>query len=340
MDVAPRRPDFFKSKYDVDVKIRHEVLNINLSEKALLVKNLESGEEFLDHYDKLIIATGAKAFIPPIKGLEQKHVFTLRNVQDAIKIKDFIETNKPQTAVIIGSGFVGFEVLENLSERGIQTTMVERAAKLTPNLDPDMSDYLEKKMNQRDLCFLKNANVVEILQDGVLLESGQKITGQLVLVATGVKPEVELAKKAGIFLGTSGAIKVDERMMTIDTDVYACGDCIETWSVLNKQPYYRPLGSTANKTGRICGDNISGGNIAYPGNLGTGIFKFMDLTIGSTGLSESEALKQGYDIIVVHDLKPDRPASSGGKEMMIKTIADRKTQTILGVQIVGHEGGG
>jgi pyruvate/2-oxoglutarate dehydrogenase complex dihydrolipoamide dehydrogenase (E3) component len=201
-----------------------------------------------------------------------------------------------------------------------------------------MSDYLEKKMTERDLCFIKNANVVEIVDDGILLESGQKISAEMVLVATGVKAEVELAKKAGIFLGSTGAIKVDERMMTIDTDVYACGDCIETWSVLTKKPHFRPLGSTANKTGRICGDNITGGNVLYPGNLGTGIFKFMDLTIASTGLSESEAKQMGYDIIVVHDLKPDRPASSGGKEMMIKAIADRQSQTILGVQIVGHQG--
>ncbi|MDK2935922.1 MAG: hypothetical protein PWP62_930 [Eubacteriaceae bacterium] len=338
MDVAPRRPDFFKSKYNVDIKICHEVLDLCLADKSVEVKNLETGEIFIDHYDKLIIATGAKAFSPPIKGLDQKHVFSLRNVQDAIRIKNFIDQTKPKTAVIIGSGFVGFEVLENLTELGIPTTMVERAGKLTPNLDPDMSEYLEKKLDQRDLCVLKNANVVEILSDGVLLESGQKISGDLVLVATGVKPEVELAKKAGILLGSTGAIKVDERMMTIDTNVYACGDCIETWSVLNKKPHYRPLGSTANKTGRICGDNITGGNVFYPGNLGTGIFKFMDLTIASTGLSESEARNQGYDIIVVHDRKPDRPASSGGQEMMIKTIADRKTQTILGVQIVGHQG--
>jgi NADPH-dependent 2,4-dienoyl-CoA reductase/sulfur reductase-like enzyme len=338
MDVAPRRPDFFKSKYNVDVKIRHEVLDLNLSEKAVLVKNLETGQTFTDHYDKLIIATGAKVFVPPIKGLEKEHVFFLRNVQNAIQIKEFIDQNKPQSAVIIGSGFVGFEVLENLMERNIPTTMVERASKLTPNLDADMSDYLEKKMTERDLCFIKNANVVEIVDDGILLESGQKISAEMVLVATGVKAEVELAKKAGIFLGSTGAIKVDERMMTIDTDVYACGDCIETWSVLTKKPHFRPLGSTANKTGRICGDNITGGNVLYPGNLGTGIFKFMDLTIASTGLSESEAKQMGYDIIVVHDLKPDRPASSGGKEMMIKAIADRQSQTILGVQIVGHQG--
>ena len=338
MDVAPRNPEFFKSKYNIDVFIRHQVLSLDLREKSMEVKNLETGETFLDHYDKLIISTGAHAFVPPIKGIDQNHVFFLRNVQDAVKIKNYIENKKPQSAVIVGSGFIGFELLENLIERGISGTMVQRGPKLTPNLDPDMSKILEEELDKRSISYVKNANVVEVVKEGALLEDGTLIKGDMVFIATGVKPNVELAEKSGIFLGESGAIKVDERMMTIDTDVYACGDCIETWNVVNKKPYYRPLGTTANKTGRICGDNVCGGTTSYPGNLSTGIFKLFDLSIGSTGLSEAEALKQGYDIEIIVDTKMDRPVNNGGRKMTIKAIADKKTKTILGVQIIGHEG--
>ncbi len=338
MDIAPRGPEFFKSKYNIDVFIRHEVVSLDLAKKAIEVKNLETGQMFLDHYDKLIISTGAKAFVPPIKGIDQDHVFFLRNVRDAVKIKDYLDQKKPKSAVVVGSGFIGFELLENLMERGLTGTIVERAGKLTPNLDPDMSKILEAELDDRSIAYIKNANVVEVVKDGVLLEDGTLIKGEMVFIATGVKANVELAKKAGIFLGESGAIKVDERMMTIDTDVYACGDCIETWTTINKSHYYRPLGSTANKTGRICGDNVCGGTTTYPGNLSTGVFKFFDLAIGSTGLSEGEALKQGYDIEVVIDSKMDRPVSNGGRKMTIKAIADKKSQTLLGVQIIGHEG--
>lgn len=338
MELTPRNPEFFKSKYNIDIHIRHEVLKIDILGKTVTVKNLETGTLFNDHYDKLVISTGAQAFVPPIKGIDNKNVFFLRNVQNAIKIKNFIDDHHPQTAVIVGTGFIGFEVMENLMESGIKVTLVERAGKLTPNLDEDMSRYLEKQLGKMNIPVLKNANVVEANPQGVILADGTCVPGEMVIVATGVKPNVALAKDAGLLLGVTGAIRVDERMMTIDTDVYACGDCIETWSSVTKNPHYRPLGSTANKTGRICGDNITGGNVVYPGNLSTGIFKVFDLSIGSTGLSETEARNTGYDIVVSYDIKPDRPRYLGGGEMLIKAIADRKTQTLLGVQIIGHEG--
>lgn len=338
MELTPRSPEFFKSKYAIDIKIRHEVLKIDIPTKTISVKNLETGAIFEDHYDKLIISTGAQAFIPPIKGITNEHVFFLRNVQNALKIKSFIVNQRPKSAVVIGSGFIGFEVMENLMACGIRVTMVERAAKLTPNLDEDMSLYLEKLLSNKDLTILKNANVVEITNQGVLLDDGTLIPGEMIIVATGVKPNVSLAQEAGLLLGVTGAIRVDDRMMTIDTDIYACGDCIETWSTITKKPHYRPLGSTANKTGRICGDNITGGNEIYAGNLSTGIFKIFDISVASTGMSETEALKDGYDIEISHNIKPNQPGYLGGRELLIKAIADRATKKILGVQIIGYEG--
>lgn len=338
MELTPRTPEFFKSKYNIEVHIRHEVLKINISEKTVVVKNLDTGAVFEDPYDKLIISTGAQAFVPPIKGIDRDNVFFLRNVQNALKIKTFMNDHHPQTAVIVGTGFIGFEVMENLMACGIKVTLVERASKLTPNLDEDMSLYLEKLLNQKEIPVLKKANVVEATSQGVILENGTLIPGEMIIVATGVKPNVSLAREAGLLLGVTGAIRVDERMMTIDTDIYACGDCIETWSTVTKKPHYRPLGSTANKTGRICGDNITGGDVIYPGNLSTGIFKIFDISIGSTGLSESEARSEGYDIEIAHNIKANQPGYYGGREMLIKAIADRATQKLLGVQIIGYEG--
>ncbi|WP_369693285.1 FAD-dependent oxidoreductase [Acetobacterium wieringae] len=337
-ELTPRTPEFFKSKYNIDVQIRHDVLKINIANKSLVVKNLETGVIFEDSYDKLIISTGAQVFVPPIKGIDLDNVFFLRNVQNALQIKAFMNSHKPQTAVVVGTGFIGFEVMENLMACGIQVTMVERAGKLTPNLDADMSLYLEKLLMQKDIPILKNANVIEATPRGVILEDGSLVPGEMIIIATGVKPNVTLAREAGLLLGTTGALRVDERMMTIDTDIYACGDCIETWSSVTKKPHYRPLGSTANKTGRICGDNITGGNVTYPGNLSTGIFKVFDVSVGSTGLSETEARKEGYDIEVIHNIKPDKPGYYGGREMLIKAIADRSTQKLLGVQIIGYDG--
>ncbi|MDP2843836.1 MAG: FAD-dependent oxidoreductase, partial [Acetobacterium sp.] len=324
--------------YNIDIHIRHEVLKIDIPTKTLVVKNLENGSVFNDTYDKLIISTGAQAFIPPIKGIDLDNVFFLRNVQNAISIKAFMDNHQPKTAVVVGTGFIGFEVMENLIASGIKVTLVERAGKLTPNLDEDMSLYLEKLLSKKEIPILKNANVVEATNQGVILADGTLIPGEMIIVATGVKPNVALAKEAGLLLGVTGALRVDERMMTIDTDIYACGDCIETWSTVTKKPHYRPLGSTANKTGRICGDNITGGNVIYPGNLSTGIFKVFDISIGSTGLSEAEARNAGYDIEVSHDTKTNQPDYYGGRDMLIKAIADRATQKLLGVQIIGYEG--
>ena len=165
-----------------------------------------------------------------------------------------------------------------------------------------------------------------------------EIKSDMVIMATGVKPNVNLAKEAGVEIGITGAIKVDTSMKTNIADIYACGDCIETFSSITGKPVYRPLGSTANKTGRIAGDVVTGGKLRYRGNLSTGIFKLFDMTIGSTGLSEKEALEEGYEIVMCHNIKPDKPSYFKGKEMVIKAIADKKTEKILGVQIVGYEG--
>ena len=337
-ELTPRDPAYFKKKYNIDIFTGCEVLKIDTNYNELTVRNLTTNEQFQDKYDKLVIATGALPFVPPIKGIENKNVFFLRNVQDTRNIKRFIDENKPQSAVIVGSGFIGFEMLENLMATGIDVSIVEKMSKLTPNLDEDMANYLENALLKKNIKIFKNTTITEIQDNKVVFEDGKELTSDMVLISTGIKPNIALAKDAGLEIGVTGAIKVNTKMQTNINNIYACGDCIETFSLITNKPIYRPLGSTANKTGRIAGDVISGGTLEYKGSLGTGIFKIFDLAVATTGISEKEAISEGYDIVVCHNIKPDKPGYFNGKEMVIKAIADKNTQKLLGVQIVGYEG--
>lgn len=337
-ELTPRNPAFFKKKYNIDIFTGFEVLKIDPKSQELTVRNLTTNEEFQDKYDKLVIATGASSFIPNIMGVHNDNVFFLRNVQSARNIKNFIDENKPQNAIIAGTGFIGFEMLENLEAAGINVTIVEKMNKITPNLDNDMAAFLQSTLLKKNIKIFKNTGISEIHEEKVVLEDGKELASDMVVMATGVKPNITLAKEAGIEIGTTGAIKVNTRMQTNIDNIYACGDCIETFSAITGKPVYRPLGSTANKTGRIAGDVLSGGTLAYKGNLSTSIFKLFDLTVATTGLPEKEAIAEGYDIVVCHNIKPDKPDYFHGKEMVIKAVGDRNTQKILGVQIVGYDG--
>lgn len=337
-ELTPRDPQFFKTKYNVDIHIAHEVLSIDKGKKTLEVKNLETGHVFTDTYDKLIIATGARSVIPPIKGKEKEHVFSLRNIGDMYKIKKFIDEKNPKKAVIVGTGFIGLELAENFKNIGIDVTMVEMLPQVTPGLDSDMAIYVEKALEKNGVSVITGNSANEIEDGKVILADKREVEGDMVIIATGVRPNVDLAVAAGIELGSFGAIRVDTRMETSEKDIYAAGDCIEQYHLVTGKPVYRPLGSTANKTGRIAGNNAAGGDLEFRGILGTGIFKVFNLTVAQTGLSEKEALKEGYDISVSHNIKPNKPEYLGGKEMVIKSIADKKDGRLLGVEIVGEEG--
>ncbi|MDD4474966.1 MAG: FAD-dependent oxidoreductase [Eubacteriales bacterium] len=337
-ELTPRDPTFFKSKYNVDIKTLHEVLSIHSDIKLVEVKNLLTGEIFTDTYDTLVIATGATSIAPPIKGANQSNVFTLRNIGDMNRIKVFINDNSPKSAAIIGTGFIGLEVCENLKRLGIDVTLIERLPQVTPGLDSDMAVYVQEHIEKNGVAIHINTTATEITDNGVLLSDGKEIKADMVLISAGVRPNTELAKAAGVELGIAGAIKVNTRMQTNIDNIYACGDCIEQYHLVTGKPVYRPLGSTANKTGRIAGDSITGGNLEFRGILGTGIFKIFDLTVAQTGLSEREAKELGYDVQVCHNIKPNKPEYMGGKEMVIKGIADKNDGRLLGVQIVGYEG--
>jgi NADPH-dependent 2,4-dienoyl-CoA reductase/sulfur reductase-like enzyme/rhodanese-related sulfurtransferase len=337
-ELTPRDPAYFFSKYNVEIKTRHEVLSIDPTNKSVSVKNLISGEVFSDSYDKLILATGARAATPPIPGRERAHVFTLRNINDMLRIKTFLDERKPETAAIVGAGFIGLEMCESLTHLGIAVTLLEKLPQATPGLDDDMAVYVEEHLKKSGVAVLTGISIAKITENGVLLADGTGIPAEMVLLSTGVRPNTELASAAGIALGASGAILVNAHMETNLPDIFACGDCTEQFHVVTGMQVYRPLGSTANKTGRIAGDCATGGKLAYRGTLGTGIFRVLGLSVGQTGLTEHEAREAGYDTVVCHNIKPDKPEYLGGKEMVIKAVADRATGRLLGTQIIGFEG--
>jgi NADPH-dependent 2,4-dienoyl-CoA reductase/sulfur reductase-like enzyme/rhodanese-related sulfurtransferase len=337
-ELTPRDPAFFKSKYNVDIKTLHEVLAIHPEKKSVQVRDMTTGRVFFDAYDKLVIATGATAVVPPIKGANLAHVFTLRNIGDMNRIKAYIDTAVPKTAAIIGTGFVGLEVCENLKRLGIDVTLIEKLPQVTPGLDSDMAVYVKEHIEKNGVMVYTDASVVEMTKDIVILADGTEIQADMVLMSTGVRPNTALASAAGVELGVAGAIRVNEKMQTNLPDIYACGDCIEHFHVVTQKPVYRPLGSTANRTGRIAGDCVTGGDLSFRGVLGTGIFKIFDMTVAGTGLSEREAKELGYDVAVCHNIKPNKPEYMRGKEIVIKGIADKTSGRLLGVQIVGGEG--
>ncbi len=335
--LTPRDSKFFKSKYNIDLKTSHQVLSVNRDLKQVSVKDLKTGETYFDTYDKLVFATGATPFKPNISGIEQANVCFLRNINDMLKIKDILDKGI-KSVLIVGSGFIGFELLENFVNLGLDVTIVERNEYLTPNLDKEMASYLKNLLLAKNLKIKTSTEVFSINGNEVSLSNNDKLKAELIVFATGVKPNTNLAKAAKLELGVSGAIKVNEYLQTNDPDIYACGDCIETYSLITKEAYYRPLGSTANKTGRIVGNNLLSNQLTYKGNLSTGIFKLFDLVIGTTGLNEQDCIRLGYDYVVCHNIKVNKPEYLGGKEMIIKAIADKVTEKILGVQIIGYEG--
>ena len=337
-EIVPRDAAYFKKAYGVDVFTEHEVLSVDAKAKTLRVKNLKTKETFEDSFDKLIIATGAAAKLPDIPGTGQEHVFSLRSVQDARRMQLFIEARKPRKAVIAGTGFIGLEMLESLSALNISVTLLEKGERIARHLDAEMSDHLKKLLEAKGVNIHLSARLSSINADQVDLTSGETLPADMVLLATGVTPNTRLAADMELSLSMNGAIRVNERMETSIPGIYACGDCIETFLSINKQPVYKPLGSTAAKTGRIAGENATGGDMRYRGNLGTGIFRVFEWAVASTGLTQKEAEKAGYTAAVCLHSQPDRPEYLGGQEMLIKAIADKTTGRLLGAQIIGVDG--
>lgn len=332
--LKPRDVKWFKDRFNIDIFIEHKVLRVIPERKEIVIKELKTGKEFIDNYDKLVIATGGKA-----KRLGFNNIFYIRDIQDGIRIKKYIDQNEVKNVVIIGGGFIGLEILENLYKKGINITILEKNDRIGGNLDRDIAFEIENYLKEKGIKILLNDSVESIEGGEILTRNGVKLESDLIVGAIGVEPNTEFLKDSGIKLDKIGAIYVNDRLETNIEDIYAVGDCTSVYSIVKGERVYLPLGSTANKMGRILGDRLTGGESLFKGVLGTSIFRVLDLTVGRTGLTEVEAKERGYSVEIIHNIKPNQSEYlKESKEMVIKGIADKKTGKILGVQIVGERG--
>lgn len=342
-ELTLQTPESFWSRFRILVKVNHEVTEIHPEEKTVTVKNLLTGETWMEAYDKLLLSPGAKPVRPDISGMDSDKIFTLRTVEDTYRIHDYVSEKKPKSAVIVGGGYIGIEVAENLSERGLDVTIVQRPNQMMSTIDYDMASFVHSKLRSKGLNLKLKSNVVGFREENngitALLEGGEEISADMVLLAIGVIPENALAKSAGLELGVKGSIVVNDRMETSVKDIYAVGDAIQVKHFVTDEDASIALAGPANKQGRIAADNICGGDSHYQGSMGTSVIKIFDMTVAGTGLTERAAKAAGihYESVV---LSPSSHASyyPGAKALTMKVVFEKETLRILGAQIVGSEG--
>jgi NADPH-dependent 2,4-dienoyl-CoA reductase/sulfur reductase-like enzyme len=336
--------EFFKEKRNIDIRLYHEVKEIFPERKTVVAKNLKTGEEKEYTYDKLLIATGARAVVPPIKGVELTGVFALHQLQEGIAIKEYIKNNSPKNGVVIGAGYIGMEMAESFSETGVKVTIVEKMPNILGTMDDEIAESVEQELKKNNVTVMKSNGVTEFIGDGssmvkVLTDTGMNIEAEIALIGAGIRPNSEIARDAGIELGRTGAIKVNERMETNTHDIYAAGDCAEAYHLVLGRNAYIPLGTTANKQGKVAGENVAGGNISFAGIVGTAVFKTFSLGVGRTGITEKEAKAEGIDYVSNMIEHVSRAFYyPGSSPVKIKLVADKKTGLLLGAQLVGPEG--
>lgn len=342
-ELTLQTPERFRARFGIDVRVRHEVTAIYPERKAVRVQNLDTGTVFEEHYDKLLLSPGAQPTQPELPGVEAERVFTLRTVEDTLRIRAFVEREKPRSAILAGGGFISLELAENLRELGVDVTIVQRPAQLLNPLDPEMASFIHAEMRRRGVRLMLGHSVTGFREEHggvqVLLKGEPSLRADMVVLAIGVTPDTRLAREAGLALGRKGSIAVNERMETSAKDVYAVGDAVEIWHTVTGQKTLLSLAGPANKQGRIAADNICGGSSVYRGAQGSFVLKLFDLTAAATGINEQTAREAGIGCDKIY-LSPSSHAGyyPGGQAMTIKVVFETGTFRLLGAQIVGREG--
>jgi len=335
-------PDQFRKKRNIDLRMGWEAVQILPDEYQVKAKKLDGGEEIILDYDHLMIATGASAVIPPIDGSDLHGVFTVRNLTDAHNMRHWITEHRPENAVIVGGGYIGLEMAEALVERNIKVQVVEMLSQVLSPMDEPITDRVMEELKKNGVqvhlkskveqLHGKNGAVTGVMVAGMTNE----LPADMVILGSGIRPNSALAKEAGLEVGNSGGILVDERQQTSHKDIFAGGDCVEQKHLVTGGQTYVPLGPAANKHGRVAGINISGGKAVFPGVVGTAVMKVFDLTISRTGLMESQASDNGFDFFSNTIKSRERAGyypNSG--QLIIHVIAEKKTGRLLGAEICG-----
>lgn len=337
-------PASFKERFNIDVRVRNEAVAIDPDAKTVTVRRLEDGSEYTEDYDALVYAPGARATRPDMPGADDERILTMRTVEDTFRIRQLIEARNPRTAIVVGGGFIGLEVSENLVEAGIAVTLLQRSDQVLRPLDRDMASLIHNKLRAAGVDLRLGTPVVGYERPGegegmrVITEEGGVLEADLVFIGLGTTPDTVLAKEAGIELGRKGAVVVDDHMRTSAPDIYAVGDAVEIVNSVSGQKALIPLAGPANKQGRIAANNICGIDDVYTGSLGSSIVKVFDLTAAATGLNSSGAKAAGIDF----DSVVLRPASHatyypGSSSITMKVLFEPATGRIIGAQALGKE---
>ena len=337
-DLTLQTPQSFKARFNIDVRVLNEAVKISPDTKTVTVKNLRTGETYEEPYDNLILSMGAEPIRPNIDGTDGSNVFTLRNIPDTLKIKNYIDTAKPRSAVVIGGGYIGVEMAENLVEAGLKVAIVELADHLIAPLDFDMAADVHRYIKSKGIYLHLNNGVKSIHGNTVVLQNGE-ITADMIIMSVGVRPETAIAKDCGIELNPRGSIIVNNKMQTNIPNIYAVGDAVEVEDFITKKPAFIPLAGPANKQGRIAADNIAGYESVYTGTQGSAVLKLFDMTVATTGLNEKSATAAGIDYDKTYTYSASHATYyPGAAQMSIKALWDKKTLKIIGAQIVGFDG--
>ncbi len=336
-----RDPAFFRKVKGVEILTETEAVAIDRQSRKVTLRSTAGGASSIIEYDALILATGSTPAVPPLEGRTLPGIITVKSIEDAILLKE--QAVSGNRACVVGAGLIGLETVEALAERGMQVTVVELCGQVLPGiLDEEMANLLEQHIKSKGVTVMTSCRVSGFTGtdrvEQVVTDQGEVIA-DLVVLAIGARPNVELARNAGLVIGSTGAIAVDNHLRTSDSTIYACGDCCETINLVTGAPLYAPLGSTANKQGRVAAINATGGDATFAGVLGTAILKVFDFNAGKTGLTEGAARAAGFTVETVLSPAPDRahfyPAA---KPIALKLVADTATGRLLGVQAVGPGG--
>ena len=341
-ELTLQTPESFYARFRVDMRVHHEVIAVDVKAKTVKVRNLASGEVFSESYDKLILSTGARPIKPNFEGIDNERIFTLRTVEDTLRIKQFTEDKRPQSAVVVGGGFIGIEVSENLRRLGMDVTLVEAAPQVMAPFDGDMAALIHAEMVRNGVKLMLGTMVEGFTAEGgvtVRLKDREPQTADMAVLAIGVAPDTTLARDAGLELGIKGSIVVDDRMQTSAPDVYAVGDAVQIKNFVTGKEGLISLAGPANKQGRIAADNVCGRDSRYTGGQGSSVIKIFGLTAACTGINERTAKSLGLDCDKVV-LSPMSHAGyyPGGSVMTMKVLFEKGTLRILGAQIIGRDG--
>jgi NADPH-dependent 2,4-dienoyl-CoA reductase/sulfur reductase-like enzyme/rhodanese-related sulfurtransferase len=338
-----RDPVFFQRVKNVHVRNQTEAVQVDREKKRVLLKDVNNGQSSWLDYDKLVLATGAVPVVPPIPDVELEHIFTLHGVHDAEGIRDLLSEKRARDVVVIGGGLIGVETTEALVESGCRVTVVEMLPQILAMLDWEIAKRVEQHMESHGVRVLTDTTVESFEGGGnvsAVVTSRGKLPADAVILAVGVRPSVRLAQETGLEIGTTGAIKVDRQMRTSDPDVYAAGDCVECIDLLSDRPCFVPLGSTANKQGRVAANSICGLHDAFPGVLGSTVCKVFDYVVARTGLTETAAIGLGREVVTALAPAPDKAHfMPTARPLLLKLVVDRKSRRLLGAQATGPGAG-